>query len=629
LLVAGISTAIVVAGVVLPKLGQHQQINEELSHTSLQAAQLASQYVAARLDEAERQVNSLAAHEHLSYRHHAAAGRLLSSVSRQGTGNPELVALDAAGKPVAASGPLPKADFRSLALVADARRQDKPVVSTRLAWPGSDRATVAVAKRFKYYDREGEHWGVVLYACDLATWNTVLNQRFKRVELFDREGAALLPESGGAEGGVGDRPEVREALLGQSGTRAQGHQAVVAYAGIPRLQGAVVTSAPTAEKLLPVSRDIERAGRYGLIALLIAGVLSFFMSGFITAPIRRLESSAAAVARGDWAGGEIAMPLDRQDELGRLALSFNTMAQQLRERFAGIEAVVAERTAEVAQRTKELEKTNNQLLFAYEELKELEQLKASFLDAVSHELRTPLNFIMGFGSSLEDEVLGPLNDDQTEAIRKIMEGADRLLLIINDLIDISQLEAGQLQLAPQPIELNEVFQVAVAQFGQLFKERQHEAVVDIEDELPPAYADPERVGQILRQVLSNAHKFTEPGGTITLKAFRQGQKVVVEVQDTGIGIPADVMPYIWESFRQGDGSRTRKHGGTGVGLTIVKRLAEAMGETVEVKSVVGRGTAFRFTLPVVLFDEQGQMMEMAATVVARPARRATGPLTGA
>jgi two-component system sensor histidine kinase ChiS len=385
------------------------------------------------------------------------------------------------------------------------------------------------------------------------------------------------------------------------------HRELVAYASVPGLKGAVVAASPAAEKLAPLSRDIERAARYGLIALAIAGIVSFLLSDFITAPIRRLESSAAALAKGDWTAGEAKLPVERHDELGRLAESFSVMAGQLRERFAGIEA-------EVAQRTKELERTNNQLRYAYEELKELDQLKASFLDAVSHELRTPLNFIMGFGSSLEDEVLGPLNDDQDEAIHKIMEGADRLLLIVNDLIDIAQLEVGQLQLVPQPIELGEVFHVAIEQFDQLFKERQHVAIAELEPELPPAFADQERVGQILRQLLSNANKFTEPGGMIRLKAFQQGKKIVLEVTDTGIGIPADVLPHIWESFRQGDGSRTRKHGGTGVGLTIVKRLTEAMGETIDVKSTVGVGTTFRFTLPVVQFDEDGQMVAMQATV---------------
>ncbi|MFN3428382.1 MAG: histidine kinase dimerization/phospho-acceptor domain-containing protein, partial [Candidatus Sericytochromatia bacterium] len=439
LLVAGISTAIVVAGVVLPKLGQHQQINEELASGSLQAAQLASEYVEARIAEAESRVNTLAAHEYLTYRNHQGANGLLQAARRQGPGRPALVALDDTGKAVASSDPMPATAFTGLAVVKAARAQDKPVVSDRLDWPGGG-ATVAIAKRFKYYDRTGEHWGVVVLTCDLAHWNAVLNQKFQRVELFDRAGQPLLV-NGGAR--AAERTEVKEALAGRTGTHVGDRQVVSAYAVLAPLKGAVVASAPAASQLAPLSQDIKRAARYGLIALAIAGVLSFFMAGFITAPIRRLESSAAALAKGDWAAGEAKLPTEREDELGRLAASFATMAAQLRQRFKGIEAEVADRTAELAQRTKELEKTHNQLRYAYEELKELEQLKASFLDAVSHELRTPLNFIMGFGSTLEDEVLGPMNEEQFEAIRKINEGADRLLLIVNDLIDISQLEAGQ------------------------------------------------------------------------------------------------------------------------------------------------------------------------------------------
>jgi signal transduction histidine kinase len=329
-------------------------------------------------------------------------------------------------------------------------------------------------------------------------------------------------------------------------------------------------------------------------------VLSFVLSGFLVAPIRRLEAGAAALARGEWnAGAESALlPTERNDELGALAKSFAQMVRQLRERFESIEALVA-------QRTHELEVTNSQLRVAIAELKELDELKRSFLDAVSHELRTPLNFIMGFGSGLEDGLFGELTEEQAHAMRRILEGSDRLLGVVNDLIEVSKLEAGQLALVPQAIDLNELLGLASEQASVAFADRQHSYAVEVEPELPPVWADPERIGQILRQLLSNAAKFTEPGGRIVLAAALAGDRVLVEVRDTGIGIAPEVLPHIWESFRQGDGSMTRKHGGTGVGLTIVKRLIDAMGEQVSVESTPGAGSTFRFTLPLAHFDAQG------------------------
>lgn len=597
LLVAALSTVTVVTGIVVPLWGRYQRIDAELAKTSLQSAQLASRYLEERIGAAQSRVKFMAELDTLRYRDYGQASALFARLSTAAEGSPHLVALDASGKEVASSDGPGALRLDDWTILRAARQRDAFVWSDRLIWPTDHQPTIALAHRYRYYDRQGAHWGVVLQASDLNAWNAALNQSGNQVEVFDHQGQGLVPLTH-SPSMRGTRPEVDAALAGASGTRELGGREVLAYAAVPGVGWAVVAHAPTAGALLPIRQGIMLAARFGLVSFLIAGVLAFFLSGFLVAPIRRLEAGAAALARGEWnAGAESALlPTERDDELGALARSFSEMVSQLRERFESIEALVA-------MRTQELEKTNNQLRVAVDELKELDELKRALLDAVSHELRTPLNFIMGYASGLEDGLFGDLNADQGHAMRRILEGSERLLSMINDLLEISRLESGELALAPQAFDLPEILELAVDEVQRAYGDRRHAYAVTVPDVLPPVHADPERVGQILRQLLSNAAKFTEPGGRITLHAQADAARVTVTVADTGIGIAPELLPRIWDSFRQGDGSLTRAHGGTGVGLAIVRRLLDAMGETVGVESAPGRGSTFRFTLAIARYDE--------------------------
>ncbi|MFP5504100.1 MAG: sensor histidine kinase, partial [Candidatus Sericytochromatia bacterium] len=233
-----------------------------------------------------------------------------------------------------------------------------------------------------------------------------------------------------------------------------------------------------------------------------------------------------------------------------------------------------------------------------DELKKLDQLKSAFLDTISHELRTPINFITGFGSLLEDGAYGELPDPAQEAVTKIMGGADRLLHLVDDLLDQTKIERGHLDIQAGSFDYIQLLRRLEADMLPLVMASEHQLAVRLPRTLPPMTGDADRVHQVLRNLLSHAIKFTPAGGRIGLTVKREGDSVITEVSDTGIGIPAEASARIFDRFYQVDHSRTRTYGGTGLGLAIVKGLIEAMGGTIEVDSVPGKGSTFRFALPL-------------------------------
>ncbi|MFP5502848.1 MAG: ATP-binding protein [Candidatus Sericytochromatia bacterium] len=252
---------------------------------------------------------------------------------------------------------------------------------------------------------------------------------------------------------------------------------------------------------------------------------------------------------------------------------------------------------QVAERTLQLSEANRELLGMVDELKKLDQLKSAFLDTISHELRTPINFITGFGSLLEDGAYGELPAPAQSAIGKIMTGADRLIHLVDDLLDQTKIERGHLRVLPEPFDYAALIRRLEAEIRPLVEARAHRLELALPEALPLLLADADRVHQVLRNLLSNAIKFTPDGGLIRLAVRLERDLVVTEVADTGIGIPEEARSRVFDRFYQVDHSRTRTYGGTGLGLSIVKGLVEAMGGAIEVESEVGDGTRFRFHLP--------------------------------
>ncbi|MNS13083.1 Non-motile and phage-resistance protein [compost metagenome] len=247
--------------------------------------------------------------------------------------------------------------------------------------------------------------------------------------------------------------------------------------------------------------------------------------------------------------------------------------------------------AEVAKRTAELEESNERLRLA-------DQYKDDFLSVISHELRTPLNFIMGFASILDDEVAGPLSEDQHDYLQRILYGSERMLHLVDDLLDFAKMQAGKLVLMPREVPYGPIVDEVVRALTPLAHQKGVTLVAEVDVADPPCLDD-QRVVQVLTNLVNNGIKFTPQGGQVAVHAWLEGDMIVTEVTDSGKGICEDDLPQLFVRFKQLDMSATREAGGTGLGLSITKALVEAHGGVISVSSRgSGQGSTFRFSLPV-------------------------------
>jgi len=232
-------------------------------------------------------------------------------------------------------------------------------------------------------------------------------------------------------------------------------------------------------------------------------------------------------------------------------------------------------------------------------LRELDRLKSNFLANVSHELRTPLNSIIGFAELLVDGLAGEMNDQQLDFISDIHSSGKHLLSLINDILDLSKIEAGRLEIHPEPFKFIELAAETEASITHLFQQKQQTLRFEIADNLPELNADRIRIKQVLLNLLSNAHKFTLGNGLITLQAgLLDESAILVSVSDTGIGIAEEDFDSVFKEFQQVDSSATREIQGTGLGIPISKRIIEKHGGRLWVESILGEGTTFSFILPL-------------------------------
>lgn len=229
-------------------------------------------------------------------------------------------------------------------------------------------------------------------------------------------------------------------------------------------------------------------------------------------------------------------------------------------------------------------------------LEEAERYKDEFLSVMSHELRTPLNFIMGFASTLEDEVQGPLNSAQLQAVSKILIGSERMLRLVEDLLEVATIQAGELALRLEATPYEQLIIDVLATLAPLAakKDLQITTAFDIHCLL---VLDPSRIAQVLTNLVGNAIKFTSPGGCITVRTRQTQGQIVTEISDTGRGIALEDREKLFKRFSQIDMSKTRSVGGSGLGLAIAKGLVEAHGGHIEVVSKLGEGSTFSFMLP--------------------------------
>jgi signal transduction histidine kinase len=246
--------------------------------------------------------------------------------------------------------------------------------------------------------------------------------------------------------------------------------------------------------------------------------------------------------------------------------------------------------------TEKLQATNEELQKASREALEANRLKDEFLAVMSHELRTPLNAIIGFQGILL--MMGNLDEKATHMIQRAQSNAERLLALITDILDISRIESGRLQLAPMDLSLAETVEKWRSQMSVLAEQKALDFSVHMDKALPPVIrVDEDAVTKVVTNLLGNAFKFTEEG-EVSLALKRANGNWIIEVKDSGIGIPAHMHQVIFERFRQVDGSSKRKFGGSGLGLAIVHNLCKAMNGTVSLQSAPGEGSTFTVTLPL-------------------------------
>lgn len=285
----------------------------------------------------------------------------------------------------------------------------------------------------------------------------------------------------------------------------------------------------------------------GVVALLLA----WFLSRRILGPVEALTRAAGKMEKGDLAQR---VDVRSRDEIGELAHAFNAMADGLTR---------------------------------------MEQLRRNMVSDVAHELRTPLSNIRGYLEAMRDGVARP----DPALIESLHEEAMLLTRLVEDLQELEMAEAGQLKIVKQEIDLREVIEGAVYIFRPSAKEKEIQLDINLPADLPSIEADAERLGQALRNLLANAITHTPTGGRIEIAATRQGKNLVVRVRDTGVGIPEEALPFIFERLYRADYSRARNTGGAGLGLSIVKQLVELHGGRVWAESQEGEGSTFYFSLP--------------------------------
>lgn len=334
---------------------------------------------------------------------------------------------------------------------------------------------------------------------------------------------------------------------------------------------------------------------YVIIALvLLSAITIYLLNTNIIKPLTLLNDASRNISETGSFGKDI--ETDGAGELGMLAHSFNAMVERLRTEESSRKKILDELTENrdnlemrVAERTRELEK-------AKEEAESADNLKSAFLATMSHELRTPLNSIIGFSGILLQELAGPLNDEQKKQLGMLSKSSEHLLELINDVLDISKIEANQLTLTNTDFSLRESIEKILGTVNPIAEKKG----ITLESTIPTGTGvitgDKRRVEQILLNLLSNSIKFTDTG-TVRLECEEREDTYEIRVKDTGIGIKAEDMDKLFKPFRQVESGLTRQYEGTGLGLSICRKLLDMMGGSIMVESEWGKGSTFIVILP--------------------------------
>jgi signal transduction histidine kinase len=296
--------------------------------------------------------------------------------------------------------------------------------------------------------------------------------------------------------------------------------------------------------------------------------------------------------------------------LGQTMLELGLVSRETLDQVVTIQILELQTALSDANRALEqrIQERTQELQRAIERLSELNILKANFVANISHELRTPLTHIKGYLDLFTEGGLGPVSQSQEDALRVMMRSEEKLEQLIEDLIQFSLSARNKLKLELEKVDLMKLILNSVDRLLPKAQEREITIHTSLDPDLPDVWADEDKIGWVLSQLLDNAVKFTPNRGEIFIQANISQGEVIIAVIDTGIGIPEDRISEIFEPFHQLDSSMTRQYSGTGLGLSMVQRIIEAHGSQVQVESTVGRGSRFEFTLPTL----HQAIQEMAA-----------------
>jgi len=316
--------------------------------------------------------------------------------------------------------------------------------------------------------------------------------------------------------------------------------------------------------------------------------LWFFFELTLTRRVSALVSASNSLAEGNL---DVRTKLTGSDELMQISIAFDRMASKIQE------------NAHI------LQKSNHELALSNQELARATRLKDEFLSNMSHELRTPLNAILGMSEALQEEVFGTLNQKQHHSIKTIESSGNHLLSLINDILDVAKIESGKFELNRTPTSINKLCESSLLFIKQQAQQKYIQIQTEIPHGLTDLFVDERRIRQVLINLLNNAIKFTPEGGQVSLKVTLEScpfsstetdlptHQIWFAVTDNGIGITPENIPKLFQSFVQIDSALNRQYEGTGLGLTLVKKIVEIHGGKVEVSSKIGVGSCFSFYLP--------------------------------
>src|SRR5215831_11713904 len=513
----------------------------------------------------------------------AACNPLFADLLTQHSSYANLAAIDADGNVFCSALPM-----TGLVYVGD-RVYFRRAVETRELAIGEyqiGRVTGKASVNFGYpvLDDGGHVRAVVLVALDLAWLNELASQAGlppgSMLAVIDRNGTILsrYPDDGKWVGKLMPEPLVLKAILTQKGNSTVDAPGTD---GIPRLFsfapfGGAAQSA-NAYVSVGIPAAVAFAGANQMLALNVAGLglvaalalAAAWVGGnlFIVRQIQALVSATKRVAAGEL-GVRTGIPYG-QGELGQLAGAFDQMAESLE---------------------RALEQQNLAI-------QEANRLKSEFVSMVSHELRTPLTSIQGYAElMLEDE---QITEEQRESLTLVKKNADRLLGLINDLLDLSRIEAGRLDLHRTSLDLACLIPEVARSLRPLIEAKRQQLKLDLGDALPAVWADANRVTQILTNLISNAHKYTLVDGSITVAARPDDGFVRVDVSDTGIGLSPEDQAQLFTKYFRAHDRLSQATSGTGLGLVITRLLVELHGGRITVSSAPGQGSTFSFSLPAV------------------------------